>query len=93
MGCIGPSPDFRLRPRLPESATFETSAAVERSGTGSGSSNAAGNDAHGSLAASAGTVSTHLDDPTNAGFWVRWHPETLNPTIDEESISALVALV
>jgi hypothetical protein len=60
---------------------------------GSGSSIIAGTDAHGPLAASADTVSARLDDPANAGFWARRRRETLDPTVDEESISALVALV
>jgi hypothetical protein len=59
----------------------------------SGSSTAAGTNAHGLLAASAGTVSARLDDPANPGFSARRRPETLDPTIDEESISALVASV
>jgi hypothetical protein len=38
-------------------------------------------------------VSARLDDPANAGFWVRRRPETLDPAVDEESIFTLVALV
>jgi hypothetical protein len=82
-----------LRPRRPESATSGTSAAAGRSGTGSGSFTDAGTDAHGPLAVSAGTVSARLDDPANAGFWARRRPQTLDPAVDEESISALVAFV
>jgi hypothetical protein len=82
-----------LRPCRPESATSGTSAATGRSGAGSGSSTAAGTDTYGPLAASAGTVSARLDDPANAGLWAQRHLETLDTAVDEESISALVALV
>jgi hypothetical protein len=82
-----------LRSRQPESTTSGTFTAAGISGTGFGSSTAAGTDAHGPFTASAGTVSARLDDPANVGFWARQHPEALDPAVDEESISALVALV